>query len=171
MHKSRIFLLILLFFISGIACGSVFSLPISLIYFCSVITVILISLWYKNRKATLVVFLFIAFFTGFIHVKVEISSFDHLRPDGSYLGKGLITSIETKKSANQVIVKTENLPKKILINISELKEFIIGSVVSVECDLQLPTSIEDFDYRMYLAKEGVGYICKKPKIISNRKIK
>lgn len=72
---------------------------------------------------------------------------------------------EADEKYQKVVVKDGDR-NKILINADIFPQYQYGDELKVKCDLQQPKNHEDsnFDYQMYLAKDGIYRICYKPQI-------
>ena len=144
-------------------------------YFLSITAIISISLFYKN-KIILVSGLAILFFVLGIWLTdkklTEINSID--QNAGVFSGTALIVKEPVVKDNLQQIVAgislgSEASKLKVLINASKYPEYFYGDQIKLDCNLEIPKNYEDgFDYKMYLAKDGIFYVCKsaKPELLS-----
>ena len=183
MTKSKVFLILALSFIGGIFVRSFWDVDLFFAY-CAVIgVIILFSVFYKN-KIVLVSGFAILFFVGGIWLTdkklVELNNLD--LAGKTFSGEGLIVKEPEIKDNYQKIVAaptpSQSLPAgrqvqtqaggealgKVLIKANKYPEYGYGDEIKINCNLEIPKNIEDFDYRMYLAKDGIFYICQKTKI-------
>jgi len=54
--------------------------------------------------------------------------------------------------------------EKFLITTNAYVKYAYGDKFQVSCALEIPENKDGFDYRMYLAKDNIFYLCKNPKI-------
>ncbi len=79
---------------------------------------------------------------------------------------------ETKGRTQKIIVlERGEAARKFLVNSPIYPEFHYGDKIKLDCVLEIPKSFSPasdqentFDYQMYLAKDGIFYICQKPKM-------
>ncbi len=69
---------------------------------------------------------------------------------------------EIKDQYQNLIVATPE-KNKFLINVYGFATYSYGDELEVKCLLEIPQS-ETFDYQMYLAKDGIFYLCQKAKV-------
>lgn len=84
------------------------------------------------------------------------------------LGEGTVNSFARMIPVRFHSCESEPCPReKVLIQAALADQWRPGETMRVSCSLELPENRDDsFDYRMYLAKEGVGFICR-PKAIEH----
>ncbi|MFA6382842.1 MAG: ComEC/Rec2 family competence protein [Parcubacteria group bacterium] len=65
----------------------------------------------------------------------------------------------------EILLKSEAPKSKVLINVGKYPEYFYGDKIKLGCNLEMPQNYEDgFDYRMYLAKDRIFYVCKSAKL-------
>ena len=91
----------------------------------------------------------------------------------NFSGEGEIVKEPESQGRTQKIIFLERgeSPQKILINSPIYPEFHYGDKIKLNCILEIPKSFspasdqkKEFDYQMYLAKDKIFYLCKKPQI-------
>ena len=175
MSKSKIFFCLSVSFIAGIALAS-FYYPKILdsfwLFALLVLGLIIMAVFYGN-KITIVAGFSILFFIGGIYItSLKLSELNSLNLDGQNFSEEavIVKEPEDKEKYQKIIVApaawTSGVRKpKILVNIFDVKDYRYGDVLKVSCDLKIPENFDpDFDYRMYLGKDGIFYECKSPKI-------
>ncbi len=180
MTKSKIFLVISLSFISGIGTASFYYPGIidNLFFFAlATISLTIIAVFYRNRRSAVysIAVLFFAF--GIFLTSRELNKVKGLDEDGkSFSGTVEIVKEPAVSVRYQKIIVVpqsrlstgpkNNLEKEhILINTPAYPSYNYGDILKVDCTLKIPENIsEDFDYKMYLAKENIFYECKGPKL-------
>lgn len=176
MTKSKIFLILSLSFIIGIFVRSFWNVNLFFIY-CAVIgAVVSISILYKNKIILISGFAILFFVGGIWLTEKKLAEMDNLDLAGkNFSGSALIIKEPEAKDNYQKIVAapapSQSPPRaggevlgKILINANKYPEYNYGDEININCNLEIPKNIEDFDYKMYLAKDGIFYICQKTKI-------
>lgn len=174
MIKSKILLLLLVFFIGGIFVRSFLEIPSNFYFLGFVLPIMFVTIFYKNSKAALVAFLLL-FFT-----------FGAWMTDGAILKTKNLSLTEKMIQANVVVQKNsqskfgQNLivdfPKEeilVLVQVSQYPEYKYGDLLEISCILREIKNLSaeqagkdvSFDYRAYMAKDGVLYACENEKIV------
>ncbi|MFA6974102.1 MAG: ComEC/Rec2 family competence protein [Parcubacteria group bacterium] len=177
MTKSRIFLILSLSFIVGIFVRSFWEINPSVPYVLSVIAVITLTLFYRNKIILASGCAILFFVGGILLTSNNLEKLNNLNLVGqNFTGTALIIKEPTASGYYQKIVAqlaTLDVPNKhqmstgvkVLINANIYPEYAYGDKIKLNCTLEIPENFaEDFDYRMYLAKDGIFYECKKAKI-------
>jgi competence protein ComEC len=76
---------------------------------------------------------------------------------------------QSKDRLQNIIITPQNQKdfngQKFLLTVPAFPEYFYQDKLKVDCTLEVPKNKEGtFDYRMYLAKDGIFYLCKSPKI-------
>jgi competence protein ComEC len=142
-------------------------------YFFLALAVILIWLIvsYGNKKAFLLG-LSLLFFAGGVWLTANrLGELNRLSQNGkNFSGEVIIVKEpENKDRVQKIVFAVENNPEfsgqKILANTAVYPEYSYGDKLKIECLLEFPENKEDgFDYRKYLAKDRIYYLCQKAKI-------
>lgn len=180
MTKSKIFLIISLSFISGIGTASFYypdAIDNFFFFVLVIISLAIIAVFYGNGRATVygIAILFFAF--GIFLTGEELDKLKKLDEDGkSFFGTVEIVKEPAISGRWQKIIaipefqlsagpKNNSGKGRILISVPAYSGYNYGDILKVACTLKIPENIsEDFDYRMYLAKEDIFYECKNPKL-------
>ncbi|HFC76774.1 MAG TPA: ComEC family competence protein [Candidatus Moranbacteria bacterium] len=165
LNKSKIFLILSLSFIGGVAGRSFWELGLIEFYGLAVVTIIFLTVNYKS-KIIWIVFMAVLFFVlGAWRTDLKLAEINKLELKGKEFS-GLVKIIkEPEKRDNHLQIIAE-LPNKerVLIKLYSIKEFKYGDEIKIKCNLKIPENFDDFNYQMYLAKDKIFYLCKKPKI-------
>jgi competence protein ComEC len=171
MTKSKIFLILSLSFISGIFLASFFKPDALLIYLLAITSVTVLSLGYKNKKAWVFSGAVLFFTFGLWQTAQKLKITDNLPfEQKEFSGEAIVAKEPAQKENYQQITAeislgSEASKSRILINAGKYAEINYGDKLSVRCLLQIPENKDgDFDYRMYLAKDKIYYICQSAKI-------
>lgn len=176
MHKSKIFLILSLSFIGGIFYQSFWSLNLFLLWFVLVISIGLFLTDYKNKNIVALGLVGIFFLLGIWRVEMELNKIDAIKvPQKEILAVGKIIREPEKKefyqnlvvavAGNNFLGTEESEDKKVLVRTELFREFSYGDKIELDCQAELvENQSDDFDYKMYLAKDKIYYICKKSEI-------
>jgi len=166
--KAKIFSLLSLGFIGGIFCVS-FYYPRRAdgSYFFLILILLLVSavVFYKDKKASLLMALGVFFLGGAYITSARLEKMPGLdAANRNFSGEVLVVKGPGIKNRMQkIVVKTEG-GEKFLITAGAYAAYGYGDRLEIKCALEIPENQDGFDYRMYLAKDGIFYLCKSPKI-------
>ncbi|HAT73834.1 MAG: internalization-related competence protein ComEC/Rec2 protein [Candidatus Moranbacteria bacterium GW2011_GWF2_36_839] len=171
MTKYRIFFIFSLSFIGGIAIASFYYpqiLSASLFYFSFVFTLSIVAVFWENKKVVLFGFALGFFVCGFWLANLRLEKIKNLNADKqNFSGIVMISKEPVMKEKIQqlILVSADNKREKFLLNASIYEKYNYGDRLKINCVLERPKNFdENFDYQMYLAKDGIFYECKNPKI-------
>lgn len=166
MAKSKIFLVLSLSFISGVLVGSFWIFGLWMVCFLAVIPIVVIAVFWKNKWAILVAFLFIFFSMGVWRADKELTKLEDFSLDGKTFEDIVIVVKEPEIKENYLKVVLEQEMSKLcfLANAPLYSDISYGTELRASCVLKVPENKDDFDYRMYLAKDGIYYICDKAEL-------
>jgi len=176
MHKSDIFLIICSSFLGGIFFASFFIVNYYLFWIIlfAVFGFAIVGLFWKRTGMYFGV-IFLLFSFGVCCFEISISNiynspmnvFD--REEVVVIGEVVRSSDGFDKEKIVVDVFSINNKKgewgKILVYNDKYSEINYGSLVKIDGVLKIPDNFSNFDYRGYLAKEGVACIISFPKIV------
>src|SRR3990172_7438307 len=174
MTKSKIFLILSLSFIGGIFSASFWKNLIVDYYFLLAVALLLIFLivFYKNKIVYIATFTILFFLFGIWLTDIKLNKLTDVSLNSQkFSGQALIVKEPENNGKFQKIIAKIPLgseaskSQKILLNTGLYPEYKYGDEINLKCTLETPKNFEDgFDYRMYLAKDGIYYICSGPKI-------
>lgn len=173
MTKSKILLFLLLSFMGGVFGRSFFEIGQIQIFLLLIFSLILLFVFYKKKMATLVAFWLLAFVFGLRLTDRKISQANNLIYLGkTFEGKAVVQKVSPSTFGQNVIVQLQSEKISVLLQVPQYPEYKYGDLLEMSC---LTKAIENlsageagrddsFDYRMYMAKEGVLYQCEKKQI-------
>lgn len=194
MTKSKIFLTLSLSFIFGIFAQSFWEIDLWLVYLLAVAPIIAIAINYRNKIILISGFAILFLVLGIWLVDRDLNKLDNLDLNGkSFEGLVIVEKEpEIRENYQKIVAKVvlrSRTPKsaKILVNVPLHADIAYGDEITVNCNLKIPEnksrigpatssfpptggsdSARDeafsFDYKMYLAKDGIYYLCEKAKI-------
>ncbi len=165
MTKSKILLFLLLSFIGAVFVRSFFEISQVQIFLLLILALITLFTFYKNKMATLVAFLLLSFVFGLWLTDRKISQANNL----VYLGKtfeekAVVQKVSPSTFGQNVIVQLFDEKISVLLQVPQYPEYKYGDLLEMTCPAKAIENIDNtFDYRMYMAKEGVLYQCEKGK--------
>lgn len=169
LRGDQIFFLSVTSFIGGVFGGSFFVVPLST-FLLWVAIVIAVLVAFPKRPVFISSVCLICFLFGWLHVVLVIDHFrvEHMAP-GEFVGVArIVVDPEEKDFFRRIILRpeiceSEYCPKDDIFWQAP-RTFIAeaGTRVSFSCVLaRVENFSPDFDYRMFLAKDGIGFMCKK----------
>jgi competence protein ComEC len=176
MAKSKIFLILSLSFILGIFLASVFQADVFLVYphtngtfgvgvyALSIISVIIITLGYKNKTALVAGLAILFLALGIWRTQSDLQKIAENNLDGKNISGNavVVKEPEEKDSYKNIVAKTKE-GIKVLLRANINAEINYGDELKIECSLKIPENKEDFNYKMYLAKDKIFYLCQNAK--------
>jgi hypothetical protein len=171
MRKSKIFFILMLSFIGGVSAASFYypkTIDSSLILSLFVLNLIILAVFWNSKKVIIFSFCGLFFLGGFFLVSQKLYKIINLSEEKIFFSGKVIVSKEPeiKEKIQKLIVSpVENDSEKFLLNVDIYEEYEYGEILKISCELERPKNFsEDFDYRMYLAKDKIFYECKKNKL-------
>lgn len=176
MHKSEVFLWSVISFIGGIFWRSFFEVGLAWYMLFAVCAVMLVTIFYKNKTALAGAFFLSSLMLGLWFADKAISRAHDVKYDGKNVS-GFARVIKQPQSGqfkqNAVVKFLDHAEYgDVLARLDKYPEYGYGDVIDISCNLKTPSNEGlDFDYRMYLAKDGIKYICdaKVAKLSENKK--
>ncbi len=142
-------------------------MDISVMLLFLILALIIIFLFYKN-KFSVIGFAMTFFILGIFLVSGKLEKNKDLNQDGNNFSGVVMIAKEPEikeKMQKIILAPLENGKEKILLNTNIYEKYEYGENLKVNCQLEIPKNFDEkFDYRMYLAKDGIFYECKSPKI-------
>ena len=175
MHRSRVFLYVLISFILGVGVRSFFEVPYVIISMCAVVGAFLLVFWYLERQRVLlgITGALLVFFTfGMVRFSWQEAARENATVI-SFAGeqavtlRGVMEDIPDvrEKNTRLVIRVSEVLPSeddvwrvasgRVLVFVNRYPVFEYGDELEVRGMLEIPEEFSGFDYPAYLAKDGI----------------
>jgi len=180
MDKSKIFLILSLNFIAGVFVRSFFDIDLTLVYFLLVLMTVFFVLGYKNRIARVAIFAVLFFIAGIWRTEIDLKKPEGLNLNGKDISAeaAVVKEPERKEKYQKLIVEftpsppeadspflTKGEDLRLLINADPYLKINYGDKIRIGCSLEIPKNFSDsFDYRMYLAKDKIHYLCRSARI-------
>jgi len=166
MSKSRVFFIFLISFIAGVFLRSFFEIGESLFFILLIVAISIFGIFYTDKKAVLAVFVLLFFVFGAWRTDEEVRKTQHL----SYVkqiieGRAIVEKVSESAFGQNLIInfKKENI--SLLLQVPKYPEYFYGNELEVLCTAKaIENKDESFDYRMYMAKDGILYSCENKKI-------
>lgn len=164
MTKSRIFFAVALSFIAGVGIGSfvqAYAKPLAMLPI--VLSVALASVFYRDRKVLIVAFCLLALGSGSLRQQAVIEKIIRLPDEVKFSGTVRVSREPARKDRFQTVVFSAEQFGQAQMSAGNFEDIRYGNVLDLECLLKRPENRDtEFDYRMYLAKEKIYYVCDRP---------
>lgn len=165
LDKSKIFLILVLSFIGGVAGRSFLKMDLVDFLVVLVVIIIILTVWYKNRVALFIVVMILFFILGAWRTNLKLSEIDTAKVNKEkFFGVVEIVKEPIRKNGHWEIITSLPNKSRVLIKSYSLEKFNYGDEINLSCVLNKPKNFSDFNYQMYLAKDSIYYLCKKAKI-------
>ncbi len=168
MRKDQVFFTACLGYIGGVFAGSFFMAEWWAIFLLCAFLIACAAV-FPRRNIFALFFPLILFAFGIFSVTGSLNQF---REDMLHAGEvsgiaRIVNDPEEKKFYRQVVIRMESCEnkycpqEKILWQASLAADAVPGTRLKFACALELPENFDPtFDYRMFLAKDGIGYVCR-----------
>ena len=161
MHISQIFLLCATLFCVGVFVRSFVGTDITIFLGFASIAAIIVVMTKRKRVALSIVIGIGLFVFALMHTD---RAFAAATAHTTYAGKQLeqtvpvIKNVQKRQNYQNIIVALRD-DTRVLVRLSKHARVSRGDRVALSCTLQIPENRNDFDYRMFLAKEKIHYVC------------
>jgi competence protein ComEC len=164
MTKSKVFLILSLSFIMGIFLASIFKLDVFLIYVLLILSIVIITLGYKGKLALVFGLAFLFLTLGIWRTQTDLKKVAENNFDGKNISENAVVAKEPEAKDNykNIILKTKE-EVRILLRININDDINYGDELKIDCTLKIPENKEGFNYKMYLAKDRIYYLCQNAK--------
>ncbi len=168
MQKDQVLFAAVVSFIGGIFAGSFFTLPVAFI-FLGLALLVSVGVVFPGRSIRVSTLLFVIFFGGSLlasEAKERVLSWS---PPGKVSGEvRIVANPEDRDFSRQVLLIFERCDEgecpqaRVLWQAPLSFQGEAGARLSFSCILELPKNFDsEFDYRMFLGKDGIGFLCLK----------
>ncbi len=168
MSKSRIFLALSLSFILGIFLSSFSNLEKARAYFffLPVFSIILLAVFWKNKGVLIVASSILFLACGLFLTEKRLSEIRNLDKEGQeFFGEVLVVREPENRGQFQSLIVQASPKLRFLISAPSFPRFFYGDKLEIRCQREIPRrENEKFDYRMYLAKDRIFYVCRKSEV-------
>ena len=166
MHKSEIFFIWLLGFLGGVFYQSFWSLDLFLFWLILALSLGLFLTGYKDRNILAWSLLGVFFLLGVGRVELELQKIKQIKnPEKEIYEIVKIIKEPEKKEFYQNLIVITGAEKKVLVRADLFRQFSYGDKIELRCQPELVENSSDgFDYKMYLGKDEIYYLCKKAQI-------
>lgn len=176
--KSKIFLYFCLSFVLGILIASFLKFPILALFSIAVASIILLSVFGREKKMAIAGFCLIFFVLGIYRfqsasgIKNYISLFNDFKE--SLIFQGLISGEpDVRIGDTQYVVQVSSFARvsedkknlgKILVTIPHYPAYQYGDLIELEGKLKSPAEFDSFSYKDYLAKDDIYSVMYTPSV-------
>jgi len=164
MSSSKIFLYFCLSFIGGIFLNSIIVIHQPAMLGILIFGILLISTLWKYKKIVVIGFCLLFLVLGIW--RHQQSLFKIVYPeerDVSFIGK-VIAEPDIRETNTKLTLETEKIPGKILVTCNRYPQYQYGDKLKITGKLKKPPEFEGFNYKDYLAKDGIYSVVYWPKI-------
>jgi len=111
----------------------------------------------KKIKANFLIFLSAAWILfAFLYFKIPATT-NTLEQDIKFEAK-IVEYPEARLDEFVLVVKNKSIPSKIRITTKNLADYSYGDILQINGAIEEPKNFSDFDWRAYLAKQGIYYV-------------
>lgn len=175
MRRDQILFWSFLSFMGGTAAASFFFLTSGPALFLVGLALTVVFFVVFSPKTAGILLLFLSLFSfGSLWTKQSLDSFEGLETGEVSAEARVIADPEEKSFYTETILKVERCEgercpeKRILWQAPLTSVYGAGDRFSFRCSLEMPENFSpDFDYRMFLAKDGIGHICQRIEILTD----
>src|SRR3989344_6268525 len=177
--KSKIFLLFCVSFLAGVALGQYLNFQIMAIE--AVIFLILLSVWWSDKRLVLIGFLGLVFLGGALRYQASMPDPENFI--GRFYGQEvelegvMIREPDVRSDKTNLTLKPTSLPHpspllgkerglvgNILLNVGKYPEYQYGDKLKISGKLEEPFVSEEFSYKNYLSRYDTYAVMRYPQI-------
>ena len=171
MTASRIVLYFCLSFIGGIFLNSIINISQVFQLGFIILGILLISPFWSHKKFVVIGFCILFLVLGIWRHQVaeseiinnELRKYNDVEQTFSFFGK-IIKEPDVRDTNTKLTIGIEGIKGKVLVTTNKYPEYQYGDIVKITGELETPIVFEDFNYRDYLAKDGIYSVSYWPKI-------
>lgn len=165
MTKSKIFLYFCLSFVGGIFVNSIVSISQLLMLGFLILGILLVSVFWKYKKSVVIGFCLLFLIAGiWRHQAAESKIIYPTEGQITFIG-AVVKEPDVRATNLKLIIKCdENGSRQVLVTTSRYPEYQYGDKLKITGQLKIPQEFEDFNYKDYLAKDGIFAVMYWPKI-------
>lgn len=165
MSASKIFLYLCLSFIFGIFVASFVNLPPAVYAVLFIFGLIFLYLRRESPKYLILGLCVLILCAGVFSYKLRIKKIENLLPEKKIEFTGIITrEPDVRIDKVNLIVKNKRIGK-VLVTSDLPNKFDYGDKLKIKGKIKIPNVYPYFNYRGYLAKDGIYYVMYYPKIV------
>lgn len=174
--SAKIFFILSLSFISGIALASFFHIPFFFVYLSFLFLLIILVFCWSSFYWRIVIlggiFLILGIFRYYLDLpKIDDKKISFYNQKGQIVFQGVvIQEPDIRQNYQQIVIKAETIGKnkpvsgKVLIKTKLYPQYNYGDKLIVSGRLKRPKKFKSFDYQGYLSRFHIYSICYYPKI-------
>jgi competence protein ComEC len=164
MSKSQTFLFSCLAFTAGIFLSSFCAIPQLLTLSFTLLGILLVSVLWSHKRLVAVGLCFLFLAAGIWRHQQAVSQIHHPEEkEVSFSGK-IVREPDVRENSARLTIEAEGIIGKVLLVTDRYPEYRYGDELEITGKVQLPREFEDFNYRDYLAKDGVYSVIYYPQI-------
>ena len=130
----------------------------------SILGILLISVFWKYKKMAIIGFCLLFLMVGvWRHQQAELKIIHPLAQNITLIGT-VVSEPDIRENRIKLTVETEKIPGKILVTTERYPEYQYGDKLEITGELLTPPAFEDFNYRDFLAKDGIYSVMYRPQI-------
>ena len=173
--RAKILNWLLASFVFGVLAQSFFALPMSVFFILTIFVLIVLFVFYQNKKIAFVCLCALSLLLGMWRTNVFLQKMQiaqNKQLDAKEISSEVVIASDAAQKENyqQFEIFLTDFSEKILVQAPKNLDLEYGNKIKLDCTLSLAANREtqnekQFDYRSYLAKEGIYYLCQKSKIV------
>lgn len=171
MTKSRVVLYFCLAFVGGIFLSSLIAISQLLTLVFLILGILLISFFWKYKKVVFLGFCILFLVAGIWRHHVielgvinnEFNKYNDSEQDANLEGI-VVQEPDVRETNTKLVIEVEGIEGKLLVTAGNYPEYRYGDKLLIKGKLQTPVVFEDFNYKDYLAKDGIYSVIYYPEL-------
>ena len=171
MTASKIFLYFCLSFIGGIFLNSIITISQFPMLGFLILGILLISVFWQHKKLVVIGFCILLLVAGIWRQQQaelrltnnELRRYNDLEQKITLIGQ-VIKEPDIREKNIKLTIRPEKIEGKVLVTTSRYPEYQYGDKLKITGNLKTPLEFEDFNYKDYLAKDGIYSVIYWPEI-------
>lgn len=135
------------------------------LFLCAIAASILFAAAWRDRRSIAIALFFLLFLGGYEHAVTFLARVTATQLHGMIMegAASVVTEPEHTERRTTFVARFQQENVRALVAADPFVSVRYGDMVHVRCVMETPKNFSDnFDYRMFLAKDGISYVCAHP---------
>ena len=139
----------------------------AVLFFCAIAASVLCTVMWRDRRVLTSALFLLLFLGGYERTATSLSRLAATNLHGTIIegAASVVTEPARTERRTTFAIRFHQMDVRVLVSSNPFASVRYGDTVQARCVLETPKNFsDDFDYRMFLAKDGISYVCTHPVI-------